>query len=176
MTVNHETTPSPPRGETKGDPRPSVHQELPVPPDVRELSPMVDPDYVEAFTLTPGLPDGSPEQWARAMFGEVAGRQGQFIWRALLGLRLRDAPDRIAGWSVEQSDEHVIRLEARSWFLTGHLVVRVDGQRVTLGTFIGYDRRVAGWVWGPLSRVHRRLAPGLLVSGRRTLLGPRVRG
>jgi hypothetical protein len=77
---------------------------------------------------------------------------------------------------VEQSDEHSVRLEARSWFLTGHLAVRVDGQRVTLATFIGYDRVVAGWVWGPLSRVHRRLAPGLLVSGRRTLLGPRVRG
>jgi hypothetical protein len=176
MTINHETTPSPSRAEPPGDPRPTVHQELPVPPDVRELSPMADPGYVDAFTLTPGVHDASPEQWARAMLDEVAGRQGQFIWRGLLGLHLHDAPDRIAGWSVEQSDEHSVRLEARSWFLTGHLAVRVDGQRVTLATFIGYDRVVAGWVWGPLSRVHRRLAPGLLVSGRRTLLGPRVRG
>lgn len=137
---------------------------------------MVDPGYADAFTLTAGVPEASPEEWARAMFDEVAGRQGQFIWRRLLGLRLHDAADRIAGWSVAHSDAHCVRLEARSWFLTGHLVVRVDGERVTLATFIGYDRRVAGWVWGPLSRVHRRLAPGLLVSGRRTLLGTRVRG
>jgi hypothetical protein len=175
MTVNKGNVSSTPVAETQGDQRLKVRQESPVPPDIRRLSPMTDPGYVDAFTLTPAVAGRSPEQWARTMFAEVAGWQGQLIWRGLLGLRLHDGPDRIAGWPVVQSDEHHVRLEARSWFLTGHLVVRVDGDCVTLATYIGYDRRLARWVWEPLSRVHRRLAPGLLVSGRRTLLEVGVR-
>ncbi|MFJ6656054.1 hypothetical protein ACIQNG_06770 [Streptomyces sp. NPDC091377] len=38
-----------------------------------------------------------------------------------------------------------------------------SGGRLSLATFLHYDRRLPGRaIWTPLSAVHRRLAPGLL--------------
>ena len=68
----------------------------------------------------------------------------------------------MAGWRIGGRGDDWIRLEAGSWFLTGNLLVRTAGGRVSLGTFVRYDRRVGRGVWLPLSAVHRRLAPGLL--------------
>ncbi|NRQ40333.1 hypothetical protein HII36_52205 [Nonomuraea sp. NN258] len=114
------------------------------------------------FTLTTAGPAGEPERWARAAFERVAGLQGQFIWRVLLGLRLRRTGADVAGWRIAGRGDDWIRLEARSWMLAGYLVVQVEGDRVSLATGLRYDRWPASAIWTPLSAVHRRLAPGLL--------------
>ncbi|MEV0443794.1 hypothetical protein AB0I84_31175 [Streptomyces spectabilis] len=143
-----------------------VRQEQPVPAPILALSTMERPDYVDLFTLSGGVPGRSPEEWAKALFEDVAGRSGQFVWRVLLGLRLRAARGRVAGWEIADRGADWIRLEARSWFLTGHLVVRADDDHVSLATFLRYDRPLAGRVWPPLAKKHRSLARGLLRDGR----------
>ena len=54
MTVTPRTTPNSPGAESSGDRRPSVRQEVPVPPGLRELSPMRYPGYVDADRVTLG--------------------------------------------------------------------------------------------------------------------------
>ena len=55
-----------------------------------------------------------------------------------------------------------IVLEAASWFLTAQIVFQVADGRVSVATFIRYDRPVAALVWPPLSVGHRQAMPGLL--------------
>ncbi|MBB6350086.1 hypothetical protein FHU36_006658 [Nonomuraea muscovyensis] len=120
-------------------------------------------DYADRFTLATDA-NATPEQWARAMFGDVPSVAERFIWRGLLGIRLSRgrSPGTVAGWRIAERGEGWIRLEAASWFLTGNLLVEATDGRVSLGTFVRYDRRLGRSVWHPLSAVHRRLAPGLL--------------
>lgn len=155
----------------------TARQQHDIPEAIRSLSPINDPDYVDLFTLTTDdAARRSPEQWARAAFEDVAGRQGQVIWRVLLGLRLqrRSSPGHVAGWRIGGRGERWIRLEAGSWMLTGNLVLRVDDGQVSLATFIRYDRPAAARVWSRLSAVHRRVAPDLLRDAHRAQQpGPR---
>ncbi|WP_412074928.1 hypothetical protein ACLF6K_02125 [Streptomyces xanthophaeus] len=163
MNVEPGTGSGTPRGgaQEAAEP-PAVRRQEPVPEQIRALSTMTDPSYVDLFTMSGGVPGRSPEQWARVLFDDVAGRGGQFVWRIPLGLRLTAAPDRVAGWRIADRGDDWIRLEARSWFLTGHLVVQADDEHVSLATFIRYDRPVASRIWLPLSKKHRQLAPALL--------------
>ncbi|MGW2207071.1 hypothetical protein [Streptomyces sp. NPDC001774] len=147
----------------------TVRQLHNIPQAIRALSP-TDPDYIDVFTLTTNdASHRSPDQWARAAFEDVAGLKGQFIWRVLLGLRLkrRASPDHVAGWMIADRCDRGIRLEAHSWMLTGHLVVHVDDEQVSLATILRYDRPIAARIWSPLSAVHRRLAPDLLRDAHR---------
>ncbi|GAA1582098.1 hypothetical protein GCM10009678_76050 [Actinomadura kijaniata] len=134
-----------------------------VPESVRALGALPDGDYVDHFTL-PTDADATPEQWARAMFGDVPTPAERLIWSGLLGIRLSRgrSPDTVAGWRIAERGEGWIRLEAASWFLTDRLVVQAADGRVSLGTFLRYDRPLGRYVWPPLAAVHRRLAPGLL--------------
>ncbi|MFI0372095.1 hypothetical protein ACH35V_29900 [Actinomadura sp. 1N219] len=134
-----------------------------VPRPVRALSSLSDIDYVDLFTLTTDR-DAPPEQWARTMFGDTPTLAERFIWRVLLGLRLAKgrSPDTVAGWQITGRGENWIRLEAASRSLTGNLLVQAADGRVSLATFIRYDRLPGRLLWSPLSAVHRRLAPGLL--------------
>jgi hypothetical protein len=134
-----------------------------IPESVRALSSLPDIDYADQFTISADA-DATPEQWARAMFGDVPSVAEQLIWRGLLGFRLSQgrSPATVAGWQIGERGEDWIRLEAVSWFLTGNLLVRTADGRVSLGTFLHYDRRLGHGVWPPLSAIHRRLVPGLL--------------
>jgi hypothetical protein len=98
------------------------------------------------------------------MFGDVPTAAELLIWRGLLGLRLARgrSPATVAGWQIGGRGEDWIRLETASWFLTGNLVVQAAEGRVSLATFVRYDRCLGHAVWPPLSAVHRRLVPGLL--------------
>lgn len=151
-----------PGGSNEGDSVLTVVQARTVPEAIRSLSTMADPGYVDLFTMTSGIPGKSPEQWARAMFEDVLGLQAQLLWRGLLCLRLKASAHRVAGWKIAGSGDSWVRLEASSWFLTAHLVVQADDERVSLATFIRYDRSVASRVWPPISQRHRQAAPGLL--------------
>jgi len=124
---------------------------------------MPDVDYADAFT---GSTDavGSPEQWARAMFGDIPSPTQRFIWRGLLGLRLSRgrSPHTVAGWSIAERGDHWIRLETGSWFMSAELVVRTSDGRVSLATFVRYERRLGSVVWPPLSAMHRLLIPRVI--------------
>ncbi|WP_431951799.1 hypothetical protein [Nocardia lijiangensis] len=142
-----------------------VFQQHEIPDAIRALGTLADPDYIDVFTLVASdAANWSPEQWARAAFEDVAGLQGQFIWRVVLGLRLdsRRSAERVAGWRIADRGDNWITLAAPSWMLTGNLVIHIDGERLSLATLIDYDRRIAERIWTRLSAVHRSLAPGLL--------------
>ncbi|MFI9048357.1 hypothetical protein [Streptomyces sp. NPDC053427] len=151
---------------------PAARQHHHVPEAIRSLSTMADPDYLDLFTLTArDASDWSPEQWARAMLEDVAGRKGQILWRGLLGLRLerRGTPDCVAGWKIADRGDGWVRLGARSWFLTAHLIVEVRDGQVSLATFMQYDRPLAARVWTRVSARHRTVAPGLLQQAHHVL-------
>lgn len=94
-----------------------------------------------------------------------------FVQRVFLGLRLklRASPDHLLGWKIADRDENWIRIEAASWFLTGHVVIHVDEGQVSFASFIRYDRRVAAFVWPPVSLIHRQVALALVRRGIRAL-------
>jgi hypothetical protein len=141
-----------------------VLQERSVPGAIRSLSTLARPDYVDLFTVTTSEAEGvSPERWARATV-EAAGIGGQFVWRVLCGLRLerRTSLDYVGGWKIADRGDNWIRLEAASWFMTAQLVLKVGEGRLSVATFIRYDRPMAALVWPPLSAGHRFLMPGLL--------------
>jgi hypothetical protein len=144
---------------------PSVIQQRDIPAVIRSLSSMDNPDYIDLFSVTTdGAVEVSPERWSRTAIEGVAGPGGQFIWRGVLGLRLKSGPstERVGGWKIAGRGEDWIRLEASSWFLTAHLVIRLEDGHLSAGTFIRYDHPIAPLVWVPVSAVHRRLMPGLL--------------
>jgi hypothetical protein len=133
-----------------------------VPEAIRLLS-SLNPDYVDVCTaMTSGATWRSPEEWARAAVESAAGFGGQFVWRVILGLRLQSGPRHVGGWEVAGQGENWITLEASSWFLTAHLVIKVDDEQVSVATLIRYDRAVAALMWTPVSVVHRRAMPSLL--------------
>jgi hypothetical protein len=134
-----------------------------IPESVRALSSLPDIGYADRFTLSTAA-DATPEQWARAIFGDVPSIAELLIWRGLLGLRVsrQRSPATVAGWRIGECGDDWIRLEAASWFLAGNFLVQVADGRVSLGTFLHYDRLLGHGVWPPLAPVHRRLVPGLL--------------
>ena len=120
-------------------------------------------DYSDRFALTTDI-DATPEQWARAMFGNVPSPAERLIWQGFLGLRLIPgrSPSTVAGWRIDGRGDDWIRLATASWFLSANLVVRTGDGRVTLETFLRYDRWPGAVVWPPLSAVHRFLVPRVL--------------
>jgi hypothetical protein len=131
-----------------------------------------DADYADLFSL-PARVDATAEQCARAMFGDVPDAAERLIWRGLLGMRLgrgRSATT-VAGWCIGAHGENWIRLEARSWFLTGNLVIRVTTDQISLATLVRYDRVLGRLIWPALSVLHRRMTPGLLRDAAKAL-GP----
>lgn len=145
----------------------SVIQQRTIPESILAVSGMDRADYIDVFSAaTNGAAAATPEQWFRTALEDVAGRGGQFIWRGVLGLRLKSQPskERVAGWKIADRGKDWIRLEASSWFMTAHLVARLDDATLFAGTFIRYDHPIAPLIWVPASTVHRRTMPGLLVK------------
>jgi hypothetical protein len=137
-----------------------------IPDVIRALGGMERPDYMDLFTVTTDeAADASPEQWFRTAIEDVAGPRGQFIWRGVLRLQLQRRPstERVGGWRIADRGHDWMRLEASSWFMTAHLVVRVHDGQLSAGTFVRYDHPIARLIWGPLSVIHRHSMPGLLV-------------
>src|SRR5262245_24817043 len=120
----------------------SVIQQHTIPESILAVSGMDRADYIDVFSVTTnGAAEATPEQWFRTALVDVAGRGGQFIWRGVLGLRLKSQPstERVAGWRIADRGKDWIRLEASSWFMSAHLVARLDGAMLVAGTFIRYD-------------------------------------
>lgn len=134
-------------------------------PSARELSSLPSIDYGDRVSMSTDS-GATPEQWARAMFGDEPNALQVVLWRGLLGLRLTrgPSPELVAGWRVGGRGDGWIRLEATSWLYHGNLVVEAAGGRVALGTLLHHRRRLGRGVWFVLSPLHRHLAPGLLPS------------
>ncbi len=135
-----------------------------LPADVRAMCSLADPDYADVFTLFDEDLPTDAERFARAMFGDSPDGLQLLIWEDLLGLSIsRERGARhIAGWHIGARTREAIRLEASSRSLTCNLVISTTGGTASLATIIRYERAPRSWVWMALSRVHRRLAPGLL--------------
>lgn len=150
----------------------TVHREATLPAALRSIAPPFD--YVDVFTMRTIPPVGaSAERWARAGVEDAAGSVGQLVWRGILGLRLdgRTSPDRIGGWQIAGRGDDWIRLEARSWCLTAHILVKVGDAHVTIATFVRFDRTPAAIIWSRLAAVHRRAMPGLMRRAARSVAG-----
>ncbi len=134
-----------------------------VPESVRSLGSLPAIDYADLFTLHTNA-EVAPERWARAMFGNVPSPVERLIWRWLLGLGLARgrSPATVGGWRIGGRGTDWIRLEAASATLRCNLVVLTGDGRVSLATFLHYDRRLGHAIWPPLSAIHRRLVPGVL--------------
>lgn len=143
-----------------------------IPDAVLALGSLDRVDYVDSLTYTTDV-TATPEQWARAAFGDVPTVGERLVWVGLLHMRLSPgrSPDTVAGWRIADRGPDWLRLEAESWFLSGNLVFHVTEHTVSLTTFLRYDRKYGNLVWPPLSAVHRRLAPGLLPDAERVLAG-----
>jgi len=137
-----------------------------IPDSIGALSSLPGIDYADHVTLATDV-DATPEQWARAMFGDVPSVAGRLIWRGLLGLRLSRgrSPATVGGWRIGQRGRDWLRLEAASWFLGGNFIVHTTDGRVSLATLLHYRRPPGHVVWPALSPIHRRLLPGLLRGG-----------
>ena len=145
-----------------------------VPESVRAIGALPDIDYADRFTLATDA-EATPEDWARAMFGDLPGVAGWSVWRGVLGLRLSRgrSPATVAGWRIGGRGEDWIRLEAASGSLGANLLVQTAEGRVSLTTCVHYDRRWGGIVWPPSSAVHRRLVPGVLRAAERRIRAAR---
>jgi hypothetical protein len=128
-------------------------------------------DYADCFRRPTTVP-AAPEEWARAMFGNVPNAAETLIWRGLLGMPLyrRRSPATVAGWPIVARTATSFLLENGSWFLTANLRVQTAPGEVSLSTFVQYDRPLARVVWPVLSHLHRRLVPGLLRDAEVALL------
>ncbi|MFN2525172.1 MAG: hypothetical protein ABR505_02755 [Actinomycetota bacterium] len=144
--------------------RATVRQERNIPPSILSLSTFDKPDYVDLFTVSPIPADWSPEEWAGAGLRDAAGAAGQFVWRVVLGLRLESdrSSNHIAGWRIDGRDHGWLRLEASSWFLTAQIVLHTADEKLSVATFIRYDRLPAALVWPRVAVAHRNAMPRLL--------------
>jgi hypothetical protein len=156
----------------RADTTPGVEQRHNIPETIATRAAMAEPDYVDLFTVTaPRASDSSPEEWARVAL-EGASAAGRFlVWQVLCGLRLETEPSsgNVAGWRIADRGAGWVRLEAASWFITAHAVVRVEDDRVSIALFIRYDSPAGRFIWTPLSVAHRRLMPGLLIHAVRRM-------
>jgi hypothetical protein len=180
MTAESGTGPAVrPGGQDQKDSTPAIVQHRVIPEAFRADGAMADPDYTDFTAMACGAGDRSPEQWARAAFQDIfSSRQGRFILRGLLRLRLerRASPDDLAGWKIADRADRWLRLEASSWLLTTHLVVRADDEQVSVATLIRYHHPLASLIWPPMSALgHRRFMPGLLRDAHQALRSTRHR-
>jgi hypothetical protein len=137
-----------------------------VPEVVRALTTLVEPDYVDLFTVrAPMAADTSAEEWARAVLEQtpVARRNARKLWR-LLGLRLGppQSPEHVQGWRIAARGDNWLRVETGSWYLTAQAVCLVEEGQVSLSLSLRYDRPVGALVWALVSGPHQRAVPVML--------------
>ncbi|WP_179966093.1 hypothetical protein [Modestobacter altitudinis] len=134
-----------------------------VPEAVRALSSLSRIDYADRSTLRTEVV-ATPEQWARAMFGDVPSPAEQVIWRGVLGFRLSTgrSPATVGGWRIGGRGADWIRLETTSRSLSADMLVQTGSGAVAWTTCLRFDRLPGRALWAPASAVHRRLVPGVL--------------
>lgn len=140
-----------------------------VPGAIRSLGALADSNYADIVTATVDETSTDPDRVVQAVLKNLPRSLVLiilFVQRVFLGLRLklRPSPDHLLGWKIAERGENWIRIEAASWFLTAHVVMHADQGMLSLASFIRYDRRLAAFVWPPVSLVHRQVAIALARS------------
>jgi hypothetical protein len=138
-----------------------------VPEAIRSLGTLANADYADIVTAAIDALPAEPEQVIHETLQRMPRGLVLFIpfaQRVLLGLRLKlqPSPDYLLGWKIADRGDNWIRIEAASWFLTGHVVIHVDQRQISFASFIRYDRRLAAFVWPPVSLIHRQVALALV--------------
>jgi hypothetical protein len=153
---------------------PAQIRQVDPPLDVRALSTLPVVDYADAFTVTGGPGEYTPEQWARAMlssapcpvrFKLVAG------W-TLLGLRLglRPPGQRVLGWRVRRrTPDHLLLGAGSRLGLPAELLFRRTPDGLLFATFVRQRSRLARALWPRVIPGHQRTVAALLTHGARRL-------
>jgi hypothetical protein len=142
-----------------------------VPAAIRSLGALAGADYADIVTAAIDETPADPEGVVREVLNGVP--RGlllliQFVQRVFLGfrLKLRASQDHLIGWKIADRGENWLRIETDSWFMTAHVVTHVEAGKISLASFIRYDRRLAAFVWPPVSLIHRQVA---LILARRAI-------
>ena len=141
-----------------------------VPEEMRSLGALAHAAYADIVTATiEQTPSRTPDDLIAAALDGLPRWLlffVPFVQRVFLGLRLklRPSPDHLLGWKIAERDDNWMRIEAASWFLTGHVVMHFDEGRISFASFVRYDRRLAAYVWPPVSLIHRQVALALVRS------------
>lgn len=117
-------------------------------------------EYADRYELTPA-PPGTPEEWARALFGDRPVLTERVVWAGLLRLHLDPVagPDTVAGWAVAARGDGWIRLETCSRHLDARLLVQAGEGCAAVTTALHYRHRRGARTWAVLSPIHRMLVP-----------------
>ena len=141
-----------------------------VPEALRALDTFESYDYADVVTAAAGeMGDTSVEADVRRLLRDVPAPLRVLVpvaQRLLLGLRLelRPSADHLLGWRIADRGEGWVRLEASSWFLSGHVIFYAEDDRLSLASFVRYDRRIAALIWPPVSLIHRQVALAMMRS------------
>lgn len=168
----HQSHPRSPRRSRRAASS-TVRWQREVPETIRSLGKLADADYADIVTATiDGTAERTPDELVSAALDGVPPGLLLFVplvQRVFLGLRLKLAPspDHLLGWKIAERGENWMRIEAGSWFLTGHVVMHVDDRRISFASFVRYDRRPAAFVWPAVSLIHRQVALALVRSATR---------
>lgn len=143
-----------------------------VPDALRCLDTIESPDYTDLVTGTVSATSNrTPEQWTRLMLKGLP--RGlllavPLIQRVAPGLRLelRPSPDHLIGWRIAERGDHHVRIEAASWFLTGHVIVHVAEGQLSFATFFA-TTATRGARRPPVSLIYRQVALALVRSAAR---------
>ena len=158
----------------------TVVQERVIPPSIESLD-VIGRDYADLFVArTAAATTTNAERWARLAI-EPAPAAGRFLaWQILCALRLdteRPAAEHVAGWTITGQDEHWIRLDARSWFMRANMIFLTEPGRVCFATLVRYEHPAGRAIWGgPVSAIHRRVAPSFLGGAVARVTRPRQQG
>jgi len=144
-----------------------------VPDDIRALDTIENPDYADLFRVPAATSHiTSPKRWAHDLVGNAPPSMrlltggALLVQRALLGLRstpgVPQADRLITGWHIAARGDRWLRLEASGRMMSGHIVIRLDDDRITGATFVRYHGRTAALVWPPVSLVHRQVGLALM--------------
>jgi hypothetical protein len=145
----------------------AVRLQREVPEAIRALGALANANYADIVTATVEETPADPEQVVHEVLGElprVLLLLIPFVQRVFLGfrLKLRPSPEHLIGWEIADRGEGWMRIETASWFLTAHVVMHVDKGRISLASFLRYDRWLARLVWPPVSVIHRQVALALV--------------
>jgi hypothetical protein len=145
----------------------TVRLQREVPEAIRALGALANASYADIVTATIDQTPADPEQVVRTVLGELPRALLlliPFVQRVFLGfrLKLRDSPEHLIGWKIADRGENWMRIETASWFLTAHVVMHVDEGRISLASFLRYERWPAPLVWPPVSVIHRQVALALV--------------
>lgn len=127
------------------------------------------PDYATSFAVDLAHGDTrSAEGWVRSILegAPVFLRWFvQFGWKFVLRLRLspRGVGGTVAGWTIRRTTPDSIMLEVESSLIVARKVLRMEADhRLTLTTYVWYERRRGRLLWLAIAPVHHRVEPLLL--------------